>query len=111
MMPRQPKHPPSTPADRAPILAWRITDATMLQPHPATAAWWQQREKCQACAHHLPSIEGARDRGGERCQRLRTRIGGAGKGRHVHTYCPDARAEGAECGPAAALFTPKGTRR
>ena len=100
-----------TPEDRAPLLALRITDATMLQPHPATVVWWQQRDKCRACAHYLPSVEGARDRGGERCQRVRARIGGAGKGRHIHTYCPDARAEGAECGPEAALFEPKkGTR-
>jgi hypothetical protein len=92
-------------------MAMRVTDATWLQLHPATALWHQQREKCRACAHHLLSVERARDQGGERCGALRIRIGGRGGGRHVHPYCPDARADGGECGPGAAKFTPKKGKR
>lgn len=100
-----------TPEQRARITATRATDAAWLQLHPATALWQQQREKCRACAHHLPSVEGARDRGGERCGALRIRMGGGGKGRRVHPYCPDVRAEGGKCGPGAAMFTPKKGKR
>jgi hypothetical protein len=68
-----------------------------LRVHPATLAWWQQREQCQRCGNALLT----RPYEGEtilRCTMLRQ--GGA----HGSGYCIDARLPDGPCGPEAKLF-------
>lgn len=78
--------------------------------HPATLLWWEQRDKCRACAHHHAVELSSRKNfgpgsGGERCT--------ASKYAHVklqgteHMYCIDARLDGGPCGPEAKLFKEK----
>lgn len=82
-----------------------MTDMRFMSPPPETLAWWRQRDQCRRCAHYLPPIASHKDRGGERCGRVPSRIGaGAGLGRNIATYCIDARAELGGCGPKAVLF-------
>jgi hypothetical protein len=106
-----------------------MTDFTKL--HPATALWWEQRDRCRACVHHTQlgqaSKNGSR---GERCaavtisdmhavpayeqhpnllkhaKRINHRGGATPKLRWM-AYCIDARLEDAPCGPNAKLFKEK----
>ena len=71
-----------------------------LSPHPATLAWWEQREQCERCAHLRTSIEGHKDQTVVmRCRRAHNPAG-----RQWLSYCIDARLEGRACGPEAKLF-------
>ena len=98
--------------------------------HPATALWWEQRDKCRACAH-LIERQGSTGSLGMRCaavvwadivklpgyevhpdlrRRKRSKKinpqGGFAKADHC-VYCIDARMEGSPCGPEANLFKEK----
>lgn len=86
-------------------------DTRFLSVHPATAAWWGQRERCESCRHCAVSygLDGHRIM---RCavsqhkdpvlRRLY-----AGRATDMRVYCIDARAEGGDCGPDARLYEPK----
>jgi hypothetical protein len=89
----------------------RIIDERFLTPHPATLDWWDQREKCELCAHmHLSA--GAYNEAVMRCWVApRTMHGRAVEAMHsargiVHVYCIDARLPEGACGPEAKLFAP-----
>jgi hypothetical protein len=108
-----------------------MTDFTKL--HPATALWWEQRDRCRACAHHVQQGFTHNSDGslGERCaavklidmrtvptyeehpdilrHRKKPRTShSAGRGRaQMPAYCIDARLEDAPCGPNAKLFKEK----
>jgi hypothetical protein len=85
-----------------------ITDRTFLHVHPATAAWWAQREQCRGCAAHALWRESGFIHDSERCTAVRAESPGRWPGSR-DAYCIDARLPGASCGPGAALFTPKGS--
>jgi hypothetical protein len=75
----------------------------MIDVHPATILWWEQRETCRRCAHHLFALPLKRSQddgvGGERCKACP-----AERGKRKLLYCIDARLEGKPCGPEAKLF-------
>jgi hypothetical protein len=74
-----------------------------LETHPATLLWWEQREKCRACAFHYRGII-EKGPGGERCKAVPT-IGIRNKLDRM--YCIDARLPKGPCGPNAKLFKEK----
>lgn len=89
----------------------KIIDERFLSVHPATLAWWDQREQCERCAHmHLSA--GAHNEAVARCWVApRTQYGLSVERMHsargiVHVYCIDARSPDGACGPDAKLFAP-----
>ena len=72
-------------------------DTTFLSVHPATQAWWGQRDQCESCSasYHEVGI------GGMRCRSFTQT-----KNQVPHGYCIDARLEEGPCGPQAVLFKP-----
>lgn len=68
-------------------------DPRFLAVHPATALWWQQRGKCEACVHV------------RRVGKTAMYCTASPAPSRVGFYpCIDARAEGARCGPDARRF-------
>lgn len=78
-------------------------DTRFLKVHPATAAWWDQREKCARCAHVLNQLENFP----RAMPVMRCKITPVSVGRQPHAYCIDARSEGSACGPWASLWEGK----
>ena len=74
-------------------------DQRFLTPHPATALWWEQREKCEKCVHLNRQSYAIRCTKTTSIDDFRKSVS--------YAYCIDARLEGAPCGPNAALFKPK----
>lgn len=72
--------------------------------HPATEAWWKQREKCRKCAH--VKIDGG-VLGNEvwTCKVVNHQHKSK---KRVPAFCIDARLPSHPCGPSALLFKPKG---
>ena len=68
--------------------------------HPATLAWWEQRQQCVNCTHCklTQEPEGARVM---RCRMFR------GRGRGSMGYCIDARLPSGPCKEQAVLFKPR----
>lgn len=62
-------------------------DTRFLKIHPATAAWFERRKKCESCANRTPH------EGGIACMA-------------TFTWCIDASADDGKCGPEAKLFKP-----
>ena len=75
-------------------------DTRFLTVHPATAAWWDQRGRCESCRHLLVTAHYE----GERIMRCRLAKQGGANGAQ---YCIDARSEKGSCGPDAALWEEK----
>ena len=82
-------------------------DPRYLSVHPATLAWWSQRDKCKTCKHMMIDGDPAM-----RC--TLTKRTGKGRsallwtGRHTGVefeYCIDARL--GACGPEGKLWSPK----
>lgn len=89
----------------------RYLDETFLQVHPATAAWFAQRDLCRRCAWMAEPEEGK----GMRCTAASAddhaaAVGSWGGYRGPipldSVYCIDARLPGAPCGPEGSLFAP-----
>ena len=84
-----------------------IFDKRFLTIHPATALWFEQREKCRVCKHcwvsPLTNADGSRkvSGGGWYCTEE------SSVKRVVRQTCSDARATDQPCGPDGLLFQPK----
>jgi hypothetical protein len=71
-------------------------DQRFLTLHPRTALWWQQREQCRRCEHHLETQFAGKAGGQESCA---VSVDGSRL-----LPCIDAREEGGVCGPRARFF-------
>ena len=76
-------------------------DTRFLTVHPATAVWWQQRDKCESCVHF--NLQEGRE--GESIMRCRAAL----VFRHPlrperGVYCIDVRDEDGPCGPDARMY-------
>ena len=72
-------------------------DERFLTLHPATAAWWDRRARCESCRHLLVTAHHE----GERIMRCRLAKQGGANGAQ---YCIDARSEEGICRPEARLW-------
>lgn len=77
-----------------------MIDRRFLRLHPATEAWWVQRQQCALCTH-CAQITGPE---GEQIMRCRV---SKNKGPGGTAYCIDARLPSGPCGPGGALFQSK----
>ena len=89
-----------------------LLDQRFLTLHPATAAWWEQRERCESC-RWCSLREGNDGEGMMIClaapqpdEHVR-RMLAARRSHAVHLYCIDARDESGPCGPDAKLHQPR----
>lgn len=83
-------------------------DTFFLQPHPATAAWWAQREQCASCTHVMQP-RGHFSEATMRCAVVRAENPNRKGAEYKQAYCIDARLYGAACGPEARLFEARGS--
>jgi hypothetical protein len=74
-------------------------DTRFLTVHPATAAWWDRRDRCESCRHLLVT----RHYEGERIMRCSAAKQGGPNGAQ---YCIDARSEEGICRPEARRWEP-----
>jgi hypothetical protein len=77
-----------------------VIDRRFLRLHPATEAWWVQRQQCALCSHCQPSS------GPEGEQIMRCGVT-TNKGPRGTAYCIDTRLPSGACGPEGRLFQPK----
>lgn len=84
-------------------------DTRFLRVHPATQAWWEQRDLCEKCKHMILR-EGNEGESIMRCAVTTPTTGNEGiqamrQIRRIDKmYCIDARLEGQACGPEGRLF-------
>ena len=89
-----------------------LIDTRFLSVHPATLAWWQQRQQCQQCKHCAVSY-GQDGQAIMRCavsqhkDPLVRRMHAGRTMSDMRIYCIDARDEGGDCGPDAKLWEGK----
>lgn len=83
-------------------------DTRFLTLHPATAAWFAQRETCRRCAW-LIDIVGTRELDSMRCRKApqATICQDPRRATRRYYFCIDARLPDGPCGPDAALFKPR----
>ena len=74
-----------------------LIDTRFLTLHPATAAWWDRRARCESCRHLLVTAHHE----GERIMRCRL---AKQNGPNGAQYCIDARSEEGICRLEARLW-------
>ena len=83
-----------------------LLDQRFLTIHPATSAWWDQREKCESC-RWLNLREGTEGEGVMRCTAVR--VDQRATRDLLGAYCIDVRSESGLCGPDAKLYQSRTT--